>query len=371
MTHFQIQSAGRNYAVTIANRAFERISGADEDQLYIVDAFFRDRAAEFGTNPIFIEAAEQNKTLDQMTDVICKLREAGVSRRTKIIAVGGGVIQDISAFAASIYMRGIEWTFVPTTLLAMADSCIGGKSSINVGAYKNIVGTFFPPVEVVIDTDFTRTLQPDQIVEGLCEAVKICFVRGSDAFNAYLAFGPSIDADHDTLSNVVGHALIQKAWFIEIDEFDRAERLLLNFGHTFGHAIETASHFRIAHGIAVGLGMLTALAMGTAMGRTYPASAGVAILEAHIRSLLASLESLGAVISRLDVDELIEAFHADKKHTRQEFAVILVAENGDVERVMLPRDDVSQKIIAAAFSSLIKDWSVAKGPTIVASTELG
>ena len=358
MSNFEIQSAGRNYAVTIASGAFERIVAADEEQLYIVDAFFRDRAAEFGTNPIFIEATEQNKTLDQMTDVICRLREAGVSRRTKLIAVGGGVIQDIAAFAASVYMRGIEWSYVPTTLLAMADSCIGGKSSINVGTYKNIVGTFFPPVEVVIDTDFTRTLESDQIVEGLCEAVKICFVRGSDAFNAYLDFEPSTGVERDVLTNVVAHALAQKAWFIEIDEFDRAERLLLNFGHTFGHAIEAASHFRIAHGIAVGLGMLTALAMGTAMGRTYPSGVGVAALEAHIRALLASLESLNAVIAALDVDELMEAFKADKKHTRQEFAVILVAENGAVERVMLPRDDESYRIIMAAFAGLIKDWSI-------------
>lgn len=366
MANFQIKSSDRDYGVTIASGAFDRIAAADEEQLYIVDAFFRDRVAEFGTSPIFIEASEQNKTLDQMTDVICKLREAGVSRRTKIIAVGGGVIQDISAFAASVYMRGIEWTYVPTTLLAMADSCIGGKSSINVGTYKNIVGTFFPPVEVVIDTDFTRTLETDQIAEGLCEAVKICFVRGSEAFNTYLAFAPAIDVERSVLTDIVAHTLAQKAWFIEIDEFDRGERLLLNFGHTFGHAIEAASDFRIAHGIAVGLGMLTALAMGTAMGRTYQSTASVAAFEAHIRDLLASLDELGAIVSALDVAQLMGAFQADKKHTRHEFAVILVAEDGAVERFMLPRDDASYQIIAAAFAGLIKNWSVTKDVAMVA-----
>ena len=173
-----------------------------------------------------------------MPQVISRMRDLGVNRNTQLIAIGGGITQDVAAFCATVFMRGLRWSYLPTTMLSMADSCIGGKSSINVGKYKNLVGMIYPPEEVLIDPDFAQTLSEEQMVEGLCEAVKICFCRDEATFARYIALNPRADTLAHGLENVLGLTLEAKRWFIEIDEFDKAERLLLNFGHTFGHAME-------------------------------------------------------------------------------------------------------------------------------------
>lgn len=305
--------------------------------------------ATAGHDAITIVAEEPNKSLDRMTDIIVALRERRVTRETTLVALGGGVIQDIAAFVASIYMRGIAWVYVPTTLLSMTDSCIGGKSSINVGKYKNIVGTFYPPRSIVIDPQVTVTLSVEQRVAGLVEAAKICFCRSEAAFAAYLALAPSPDSDAETLTEVIQQSLRAKKYFIEIDEFDRGERLLLNFGHSFGHAIEAASHFRVSHGIAVGLGMLTALRLGEALGGDGSVRPRVAALAAHIEGLLDAVPRLDAAIAGTSGAALMDAFGSDKKHGRDRFSVVLVDDSGLAVRRALPRDATSSALIEAAF----------------------
>ena len=137
-------------------------------------------------------------------------------------------------------MRGIAWSYMPTTVLAMVDSCVGGKSSINVGPYKNLVGTFHPPKQIDIDPLLATTLASEQIAAGLIEAAKICFCRGPASFAEYLGQEPGVGMGTQALEHVILTSLLAKKHFIEIDEFDKKERLLLNFGHTFGHAIEGA-----------------------------------------------------------------------------------------------------------------------------------
>lgn len=305
--------------------------------------------ATAGHDAITVVAEEPNKSLDRMTDIIVALRERRVTRETTLVALGGGVIQDIAAFVASIYMRGIAWVYVPTTLLSMTDSCIGGKSSINVGKYKNIVGTFYPPRSIVIDPQVTVTLSVEQRVAGLVEAAKICFCRSEAAFAAYLALAPSPDSDAETLTEVIQQSLRAKKYFIEIDEFDRGERLLLNFGHSFGHAIEAASHFRVSHGIAVGLGMLTALRLGEALGGDGSVRPRVAALAAHIEGLLDAVPGLDAAIAGTSGAALMDAFGSDKKHGRDRFSVVLVDDSGLAVRRTLPRDATSSALIEAAF----------------------
>ena len=234
----------------------------------------------------------------------------------------------------------------------MADSCIGGKSSINVGRYKNIVGTVEPPVAVRIDPAFTRTLSREQIAEGLSEAAKICLCGGAEVFDAYLALDPTVDADEATMTALIAHALKTKAWFIETDEFDKNERLLLNFGHTFGHAIEAASAFAISHGIGVALGMLAALRFGESIGRDYGDAPHVERFRAHIVALLDSVDGLAGSLARLDEAALLDAFASDKKHSRDAFVVIIVTTTGVVERRTFPRDAATTRSIAAAFASL-------------------
>ena len=348
---FDVAASGGCYRVRIENGAFAGMLRGQGDAVFLADTYFAAQLADAGHDPVVIAADEVAKSLQRISDVIVALRERRVTRSTQLIAVGGGVVQDIAGFVASIYMRGIAWRYVPTTLLGMTDSCIGGKSSINVGYYKNLVGTFHPPNEIIVDPNLTVTLDPGQRAAGLIEAAKIAFCRGAACFDAYHALAPEVGSPVDVLGDVIDLSLHAKRWFVETDEFDRDERLLLNFGHTFGHAIETASGFALSHGVAVGLGILAALAFRPS------SAASVESLRAHLLGLLGSVSNLSATVGTLSVERLLNAFESDKKHGIDFYALILVTEEGRVERVRMPRDAASRERIGGAFATLIERFT--------------
>ena len=366
-SHFDIATSGGSYTVAVAPGLFEDTLKETRERIWIVDDFFAERVAALNLDAILIHAEEPTKSLDRMTEVIVALRERGVSRRTQLVAVGGGVVQDVAAFVAAIYMRGVEYIYLPTTLLSMADSCIGGKSSINVGRYKNIVGSIVPPSAVRVDPAFSMTLTREQIAEGLCEAAKIGLAGGPVAFEEYLALAPSPEADEKCMTAIILHALRTKAYFIETDEFDQGERLLLNFGHTFGHAFEAASDFEISHGIGVGLGMMAALQLGSALGRDYSKASHLAAFRSHVTDLTDAADRLDEKLEALSVDALLDAFVSDKKHNREQFVVILVTEAGTLERTALPRDDRHLALIAEAFAGVINRGQASGAPLELAT----
>jgi 3-dehydroquinate synthase len=333
---FSITSSTGSYTVVIAEGIFTATTGESPfppilttlpSAHVIADGFFR---SSLSSTAFFIEATEHAKSLDHIPALIEGLRAAGANRQTPLVAIGGGVIQDISAFVASIYMRGLTWTYMPTTVLAMVDSCIGGKSSINVGPYKNLVGTFHPPQTIAIDPALARTLPADQFASGLIEAAKICFCRSPESFADYLACNPSPIMPTSDLERVIVASLMAKKHFIEIDEFDKKERLLLNFGHTFGHAIEGASHYAIPHGMGVGLGILCAAAFQRARGINLDAIPSVRNLEQHLTTLIHVLPDLAQHLAALDIDEVLERFASDKKHSTQQYTLILISATGEV-----------------------------------------
>lgn len=349
---FSIACSTGTYDIAIGDGLLDAVLGEAGERLVIADTFLAERLAAAGIDAIPLQAEECTKSLERMAGLIEAIKSRQATRNTTLVAIGGGVVQDCVTFAASVYMRGVPWIYVPTTLLSMVDSCIGGKSSINVGQYKNIVGTFHPPLRVVIDPVLARTLSREQRIAGLCEAVKICMCKGPDAFDAYLALGVSPEASAGSLAAVTELCLRAKKWFIEIDEFDRKERLVLNFGHTFGHAIEAASGFAISHGVAVGLGMLAALDLGERLGHTPLADARVRAFRDHVRALVAGVDGLSAALGACSIDKLMAAFSSDKKHGRDQLAVILVNREGAVERIILPRNDQVLAEIAGTFSRL-------------------
>ena len=364
-TSFDIAASTGRYAVDIAAGSLAALLGErGEDRVFLVDEFLRDRVERAGIQPIAITADEAAKSLDRMTELVIALRERGATRDATVVAVGGGVVQDAAAFVASVYMRGVPWVYVPTTLLSMTDSCIGGKSSINVGRYKNIVGTFHPPQRVLVDPDVAATLSAEQVAAGLCEAAKICLCRGPETIAAYLALGATVRSTPAQLAPVIELSLAAKKWFIETDEFDRAERLLLNFGHTFGHALEAASDFAVSHGIAVGLGMFAAIEMAVA---EYPAIATPMVdgFRRHVGALLASVDGLAATLAGVDLSRVMAAFEADKKHGRDYYAVILPAilpgAGIGIERRLLPRTaETRARIERAAAAMLTPLWQDAR-----------
>lgn len=353
----EIASSSGAYHVTVAQGVFSDTMRRVTHGTIVADAFFRPVFLHSTAKPLFIEATEEAKSLSEMAPVIELLRASGVSRSTELVTLGGGVLQDISAFVCSIYMRGIRWMYYPSTVLGMVDSCIGGKSSINVGPYKNLVGTFHPPDPILIDATLAETLPRDQFASGLIEAAKICFCRDASTFADYLAHEPSTTMSTGALEGVLLESLHAKKHFIEIDEFDKKERLLLNFGHTFGHALEGASHYEIPHGIGVGLGILCSLAFQRGRGVDYSATPIVAELMAHLDGLIRTLADLRAVLLKLDLDDVLDRFASDKKHTPGKFAMILVDKNGAVQLEKLERTPELKQRLQEAIESVLESYT--------------
>jgi len=304
-------------------------------------------------DPIIIEAFEQNKVLSTVGGIVEDLRAKGASRSTELLAIGGGIIQDVSTFSASCFMRGVKWSYAPTTLLGMVDSCIGGKSSINVGQYKNIAGNFYPPEKILIDTQFCKTLSEQQLVEGLCESVKICFAYSEQRFLDYLNLIDLESSLHEIdFNKVVSFSLKTKKKFIEEDEFDNGIRLLLNFGHTFGHALESASEYKISHGVAVGLGMFSAYKQSVLLGLIEEENLLVDLLMRHVRSLLKRVKGLDALIKDLDMQLALEGFKSDKKHLKDEYIAILYGSKSNLVRYKFSKNHYHEQCVLESFEYL-------------------
>ena len=244
-------------------RVDERAMGLDGSSLhhYLVDAevarLHGERIApvlESGRT-VLLEATEENKGLHRIIPVIEELIEASCRRDDVLVAVGGGIVQDVTCFIASSLLRGLRWRFIPTTLLAQADSCIGSKSSINLGVTKNILGTFNPPEEVLIDPAFLGTLDQRDLQSGIGEIIKVHVIDGPDSFARLAADFDRLATDQKLLLGYIRDSLRIKQRFVESDEFDRGPRNVMNYGHSFGHAIESATNFAIPHGIAVAIGL--------------------------------------------------------------------------------------------------------------------
>jgi 3-dehydroquinate synthase len=360
---FEISSSTGRYSVEVGTGLLTRTLARYPDAIIICDSNLSRYLPETATAPIYIEAVEANKSLEAAPGVIVALRQRNANRNTHLVVIGGGIIQDLSTLAASIYMRGISWTYLPSTLLGMVDSCIGGKSSINVGGYKNLVGNFYPPREILIDTAFIETLNAEMVVGGLYEAAKICYARGYEDFLEYLGEKPGYPMDAPRAEAVIAKSLTTKKWFIEIDEFDNKERLLLNFGHTFGHAMEAATNFGISHGIAVGVGMLIAIDYAKRRGElSVLGLERTGELAKHVKAMLGQGQnSVVAAPLTLSIETVLEKFRHDKKHRTDGYRVVIPRADGGLELVPQMRSDEVHADIAASYRSALEQigWKCA------------
>lgn len=282
---------------------------------------------------LVLDATEANKSIARVIPVVERLVANGVRRDHTLVAVGGGIVQDITCFIASTLMRGVPWKFVPTTLLAQADSCIGSKSSINLGAVKNILGTFNPPGEVLICTEFLDTLEEKDLRSGIGEILKVHAIEGAAAFDRLAADYDRLLTDRVTLLGYIRSALLIKQRYIEIDEFDRGARNIFNYGHSFGHAIESATDFRIPHGIAVTMGMDIANRIAVLYGK---------LPEVHFQRMHPALRKNYGEYANTSVpgDATMSALMRDKKNTTS--GLVLILPTGDqarIERIELAPDE--------------------------------
>ncbi|MDD4915221.1 MAG: 3-dehydroquinate synthase [Methylococcales bacterium] len=352
---FNVSSSTGNYNVIIGIKLLEQVIEKNTSAIFMVDERLKDVLPDSVTRLILIKADETSKSLECMPHIIQEMTRHGTNRTSHLVAIGGGVVQDIATFAASVFMRGIKWTYMPTTMLGMVDSCIGGKSSINNLGHKNLVGNFYPPVEIIIDINFIQTLNEEQFIGGLLEAAKICYAHSDQEFIHYLNENPMFPMDAHNAKKLIIRTLKNKKWFIEMDEFDQKERLLLNFGHTFGHAIEAGTDFGITHGIAVGIGMIVAAEYSRSSN--YLTADGVSscnTLIQHIQLLFG--DNLMKVIPKppaINLARVLEKFETDKKHRTDSYRVVLPTGEGRLTLVTEEKNDHIRNRINTAYQSAL------------------
>ena len=289
-------------------------------------------APVLSTLPVLeLDATEDEKTLRGVEKVCAWLQTLGGTKQTTLITVGGGIIQDIACFAAHIYHRGIPWVYVPTTLLSMADSCIGAKCAINFNQFKNQLGFFYSPSKVLLCTDFTRTLADRDVASGYGEILKLMVISSEEKLSrlsAQVARGGLRGAD---LGGLIRESLEVKRGVIEVDEYEKDLRRILNYGHTFGHALESWTDHEIPHGLAVAWGMDLVNYLSWTRGL---------LSEIHFREIQTFTRAhLPFRLSRpIDAQGLIAGAKRDKKVADGQINLILLERPGKLKIVKTPFD---------------------------------
>ena len=260
-----------------------------------------------------VPQGEGSKSLQTAEEILTEMLGYQFSRKDCVVAVGGGVVGDLSGFIASLYMRGIDFYNIPTTVLSQVDSSIGGKTAVNLAGIKNIIGAFYQPKAVLIDPDTLATLSDRQIVNGLMEAVKMGATNNPELFHIFKEGNWK-----ESLDIIIEKALMVKKYVVEQDEKESHLRKILNYGHTIGHGFESAAKGEYLHGECVALGMLHMSS------------------EEIQKELLSIYEKLGFVVpdvSSFDIQVVKEAISHDKKASNKNCSVVFVAEigNGQIE----------------------------------------
>ena len=291
---------------------------------------------------IFVEAKENLKTPEYALQICEKVVDRNITRKDVIVVVGGGIIQDLVTFVSSIIFRGVQWIYIPTTLLSQADSCIGGKSSLNFKNWKNIIGNFYPPKKILICADFLQTLRDDDIRSGIGEILKVHFLSGRENIHKVSKQITQYQDNPEILSEMIYCSLLLKNKILEIDPLDKKERLNMNYGHSFGHALESATNYKIPHGIAVtiGLDMANFIALE---------------LEKISKEEFNFMHT--AIFSNLKEDDFVEfdfnffvnSLKKDKKNYQNIYRFIIPFEFGRVRIVEFPMDKFIESIFSDYF----------------------
>jgi 3-dehydroquinate synthase len=279
---------------------------------------------------------EEQKSLDTAARLYEELTDFHAERNTPIVALGGGVVGDLAGFCAATYLRGVPLVQAPTTLLAQADSSLGGKTAVNHGQLKNKIGAFYQPQLTISDTSTLRTLSPGQVGDGLAEIIKHGAIRDAGFFARLENDMERVVAlDDEMLEQVVARSAEIKAAVVEHDELDLGLRNILNYGHTIGHALETVSDFALNHGQAVSIGMVAAARISRAMGLLDTADV------TRLRELLARA-GLPTGMPGLEPSQVLDAMQYDKKIASGRVRFVLLRAIGDV----FVTEDVEPALVA-------------------------
>ncbi len=284
-------------------------------------------AADFEVLPFVIPNGEGSKTMDTLVELLEFMAEHRLTRTDAMVALGGGVVGDLTGFASAVYLRGIPFVQIPTTLLAAVDSSVGGKTAVDLKAGKNLAGAFHQPVLVLCDPKTLDTLEPEVFADGCAEVIKYGVINDRDFFD-FLQNGIA-----EQLEEVIAACVCNKARVVEGDEFDKGSRQLLNLGHTVGHAIELCSHMTVSHGSAVSMGMVIVMRAAVRLGLCP---------EGDLDALCAMLKKANLPIScSFTAEELATAASGDKKRAGNTVALVVPYGIGDSRLYPLPVNELA------------------------------
>ena len=322
-------TASASYDITIAPGAWQKTADFPGRKLLVRDANVPNPGIA-ADGEIVLTPGEQYKTFSAVESICREAARLHLTRQDRFIALGGGVTGDLTGFAAAIYMRGVHFIQIPTTLLAMVDASVGGKTAADLPEGKNLIGAFHQPDAVLIDPGFLKTLSPENLICGLAEVVKTAVILDRDLFELLEkeSSGCVTSPDFDTLyPELISRCCQLKSQVVSSDEKEQGLRAILNYGHTFGHAVEQLSQFSIPHGLGVAIGMNTAGLLAEKMQMWSPEE------NTRQKNLLQSLQMPISIPAGFSSDALLEVMRSDKKNDSSGIRLVLPEKIGSARTV--------------------------------------
>lgn len=319
------------------------VTDSNVESLYCAECVEILREAGFDVNSYVIEAGEKSKNLDTVKKIYSCLSELKLDRQSTLLALGGGVTGDITGFAAATFLRGINFVQVPTTLLAQADSSVGGKVGVDFEGNKNIIGAFYQPRFVYINVNTLRTLPAKELRSGLAETIKHGLILDAD-FYEYVDYNIKkiFNFDENVLQYLAKMNCSIKGSVVEQDEKERGLRAVLNFGHTIGHAVESVSNFSLLHGECISIGMMGAFKLALEMEM---------VDEATSVKVAATFEKAGLPVrlKGFDVNTVYDRMFYDKKVKDGKLNFVLPRTIGEVIQCSLDDEELIKGVLAWLF----------------------
>jgi 3-dehydroquinate synthase len=362
-----IKSSPRPYEVLFKDDIFSYIKEEVKNNEFSYIFFIDDNIAELYKEKIkfmkdhtykSFHAVEEFKNVDAAFDLCDTLLECNANRKTILYVIGGGIMQDIGAYAAATFKRGIPWVYVPTTLLGQSDSCVGGKTGLNYKHTKNLIALFSAPRQVLIDPMFISTLRPNDIYSGHGEILRLVLTGGPAVFKIYKELiGKLKSKDEDflnpnlnTIKKLIKLSLLVKKSVVEKDEFEINLRKSMNYGHSIGHAIEILSNHEIPHGQAVAIGIL----IENLIAKEYLSLSENIIKEIHdIAKDIISEDSFSSLES-ISKESIIDVMRRDKKVEGKYLKLATICEYGDMKFIDFPLNDKSEKLVNSFIGQITK-----------------
>ena len=351
------------YDVTIGYQLLDRIgrlSNTPDHVALITDTtvapLYANRAARQWENCtiIAIPAGEKFKTLESVRFVYEQMFAAGCDRQTTVVALGGGVVNDLSGFVAASFMRGVRFVTCPTTLLSIVDASVGGKTGVDMPEGKNLIGAFKQPEAVIADLDLLKSLQPEEFACGMAEAIKHGLLNKAEVLPAILQknWGQALRngfsaEDKQSFQRLIHDVVMVKRDVVQRDPFEKGERALLNLGHTFGHAIEQVTGYQVRHGEGVAMGMVCAAHLSHKLGYCDEN------MQPMIEKMLLQV-ALPTRLPRLDPEDILSAMQQDKKKKGKQLRFILMR---DIEEIFIA-NDVPDGAVLETLLSLMVDSNI-------------